>query len=106
LVENWNGTTWSTVATQASRDSLSAASCPAPSDCVAVGEGPLGEVWNGSTWTIRRAIKPATGKGAALSAVSCYSADACMAVGYYYPPDKSLAEFWNGRYWVRSPTRY
>jgi hypothetical protein len=106
LVETWNGTTWSTVPTPASRDSLGAVSCPTPSDCVAVGDGPLGEVWNGATWTIRRAIKPPTSKGAALSAVSCFSAVACMAVGYYYNPDKSLAELWNGRYWVRSPTRY
>jgi hypothetical protein len=106
LVESWNGTTWSTMTTPTSVDGLSAVSCPTPSDCMAVGDGSLGEVWNGATWTIRRAMKPPNSKGSALSSVSCASATACMAVGYYYNPDKSLADLWNGRYWVRSPTRY
>ncbi|HEV2361100.1 MAG TPA: hypothetical protein VGS21_05315 [Acidimicrobiales bacterium] len=106
LIETWNGSTWSIAASPTRVGSLFGVSCVSPSYCVTVGKGPLAEVWNGSTWVVHQAIKPSTSTGAFLDSVSCPSATACMAVGTYYAPDKSLAETWNGRYWVRSPTKY
>jgi sugar lactone lactonase YvrE len=97
---------------------LKRVSCVTADDCWAVGrtkyttaeqmEGkvaaPLLERWNGSTWQAVTVPKPEGATNVFLEGVSCNSASACLAVGYYsttsgnYP----LAERWNGTKWTPS----
>src|ERR1700686_4559135 len=61
---------------------LSSVSCATATSCEAVGtvgnsqvlQGPLGEGWNGTSWTIQPPPPPST-----LTGVSCTLATACMA---------------------------
>ncbi len=87
LVESWNGSSWSIVASpnnsRYAYNRLNAVSCVSPSFCAAVGtlEGSrfssssLFETWNGSTWNI------GTGVNASPLAVVCTSPLVCTAVG-------------------------
>jgi hypothetical protein len=91
---------------------LRGVSCASTSDCVAVGfrdlavtsdPVPLVERWNGSTWSAEHTPVP-TGVGwsAWLSAVSCPSRSACVAVGLSYSDDSRpgpLVERWDGSSW-------
>lgn len=108
----WNGTKWA-VADPGAAGILSGVSCPAASYCVAVGDGwagsapaaqpPLIETWNGAKWTAVKAPAPKGNRGAALSAVSCYSAKSCVATGDYHLASGNwvaLAETWNGIKWT------
>ncbi|HWE56566.1 MAG TPA: hypothetical protein VG435_13720 [Acidimicrobiales bacterium] len=118
----WDGTTWKLQATPnpagAPDSILSAVSCTSADACVAVGSagsmvGPipggqttLAEVWNGSTWKIQPTPNPTGATDSSLTAVSCTSADACVAVGSAGTTDGStfgsatpLAEVWNGSVW-------
>ncbi|HEY2575846.1 MAG TPA: hypothetical protein VGI74_06015, partial [Streptosporangiaceae bacterium] len=114
LAERWNGSTWTLQPAPhlsgARNSGLSAVSCPAKSSCVAVGNfsrtpsvtGTLAETWNGTKWTIRPTPNPATSDGAFLQGISCTSASACIAVGFWTHGAKGpfiLAETWNGSTW-------
>ena len=100
-------------------------SCSSATACTAVGNylndssgdgGTLAERWNGKTWAVQSTPNPTgprpTGsKDSYLQSVSCSSATACTAVGYYgttisYDPeaDVTLAERWNGKSWAVQPT--
>jgi hypothetical protein len=90
---------------------LTGVSCPAATSCTAVGDYnktskgsvPLAESWDGTRWSIRPTPVPAASASSALQAVSCPSAAACTAVGYYYlhpaGPAVTLAETWRGSAW-------
>ena len=93
LIELWDGTTWSVVPTpnrgSGPDDDLSGVSCASAGACTAVGSylnssthfgQTLIESWNGTTWSLAPSPSRGTG-GNSLAAVSCASADACMAVG-------------------------
>lgn len=100
--------------------SLTGVSCPAATDCMAVGwseasgqasvDYTLAEAWNGSSWAIVRTPSPSDpGGGAELNAVSCVSSTECMAVGETEIFEAShggalvphpLAEMWNGAKWT------
>jgi hypothetical protein len=78
--------------------------------CTAVGEfgAPAGtlalaERWNGKTWAIQPTPNPPRGNlpGAVayLTAVSCPSATACVAVGQSNA-GALVAELWNGKTWA------
>jgi tripartite motif-containing protein 71 len=113
LTERWNGISWSIVpspnATGFARNNLYGVSCGGASDCWAVGKSAytateeeagkmptaLLEHWNGSGWNIVVASKPPT----QLTAVSCFSATACMAVSG--SSSESPTERWNGSSWSR-----
>jgi hypothetical protein len=113
LVERWNGTAWTTQSTPvpagAAASYFNAVSCTSASACTAVGQktgdtglGTLAEAWNGTAWTVQSTPNPSGASGSSLYAVSCTSASACTAVGYYviggvYEP---LAEVWNGTAWT------
>jgi hypothetical protein len=89
-------------------------SCVSATACVAVGssvsragtKAALAERWNGRAWTIQRVPSPFGAVGTSLSAVSCTSAAACTAVGYYETSAVNfvtLAERWDGAKWVVQP---
>ena len=109
LVERWNGSTWSVVATPGIAGSqgaaLQAISCATVKGCNAVGDNingagvevTLAEKWNGTAWSVKATPNPATATASDLLAVSC-TTKACTASGAYStssPPslnDKTLAE--------------
>ena len=91
---------------------LNAVSCASKRDCVAVGfqdrsvtNDPVAlvEHWNGSTWSIEQTPTPgAPVRSGWLSAVSCASTSACVAVGLSYGADskpRPLVERWDGSSW-------
>ena len=91
--------------------SLNGVSCTSSTACTAVGfslgsSGPiltLAEVWNGASWATQTTPNPSGTLGANLNSVSCVSATACTAVGYYSDSsgnNKTLAEAWDGATWV------
>ena len=85
---------------------LSAVSCASRTACVAVGwftdtaleQVTLAEVWNGKRWRNRNAMNPRVKVAGQLSAVSCVSFRACVAVGFG-ATFRALAERWNGKAW-------
>jgi hypothetical protein len=94
------------------RSVLSAVSCTSADACTAVGRFyrarffkgrvlALAERWNGRTWRIQATPGPAGSTSSWFYAVSCVSARACTAAGYFTSAgtDKTLAESWNGRSW-------
>jgi hypothetical protein len=104
LIERWNGTTWSVVAspnTSTSND-LYGVTCTSASDCWAVGYSQTGELfehWDGTLWSI---VTPSTSTpNNILYAVTCTSASDCWAVGYYWNGSvfQTLIEEWNGTSW-------
>jgi hypothetical protein len=120
LAEGWNGTRWSsqTAVKPGGRvweSFLAGVSCLSNAACSAVGyytntssevDSPLAEWWNGVDWRIQPIADPVRNKQEAeLTAVSCTSAKACIAVGHYYTSDSgprlTLAERWNGKRWAK-----
>jgi hypothetical protein len=102
LAEQWNGSTWAIETTPGS-GYLYDVSCPAATDCTAVGwdatflggsGNPVAEAWNGSTWSAETIPEPASGS---LQEVSCTAAANCVAVGD--ASNATLAEGWNGTGW-------
>ena len=93
LVEHWNGTRWSiqraTNPAGGTDITLMGVSCATATACTAVGSynnragrgRALVERWNGTKWSIQPTPNPASAIGSGLSAVSCPSATACMALG-------------------------
>ena len=93
---------------------LVAVSCGSASACVAVGsfvnsqevQSPLVEHWNGRGWEVDDAPSLPFGTAGSLDTVSCYSTNACIAVGTYTSAggdSAMLAERWNGRAWSIEP---
>lgn len=121
LAETWNGKKWSVTYVRLPsggrsnwQSTLDGVSCPAASNCVAVGSYqaasgkivPLAEVWNGRKWTPAAMPLPKGAIGAALNAVSCRTVKSCLAVGGYSTSDGSyqtLAATWNGSRWADAP---
>jgi hypothetical protein len=65
------------------------------------------ERWNGRKWAIQKIPHPAGAFESGLGGVSCTSARACTAVGYYSPIPETgltLAERWNGTKWAIGKT--
>jgi hypothetical protein len=109
LAESWNGKRWSLVSIPnrgAQSNFLGGVSCPSAASCVATGfslygpaSGPgngktLIESWNGSRWAVTPSPSPRADNE--LFAVTCTSATACEAVGFYGKgsllSDKTLVE--------------
>jgi hypothetical protein len=88
---------------------LSGIACVSSSNCVAVGfyvnDSPksrtLVERWNGTSWSIEPSPNPPHTQQASLGAVTCLSADDCIAVGYQvrHLVGTVLVERWNGSTW-------
>lgn len=121
LLEMWNGTRWSVVASRnagppSDFDSLNSVACYSPTFCIAVGsyanyggaiERTLVEHWNGRAWSIMRSPNRGGVYGAEdeLNGVACSSPHQCVAVGDYQtgPGDQfheTLVESWSGARWT------
>ncbi len=113
LAERWNGKSWMVqkMPNPAGAAQLNGVSCTSSgASCTAVGyyyikdtenTGSLSEHWNGKAWVIQKTENPGTAYNN-LYGVSCSSATACTAVGYYVTgsPLVALAERWNGKSWA------
>jgi sugar lactone lactonase YvrE len=120
MSDRWNGTSWSysfaASPTGGFAITLSGVACTAESSCTAVGSytvnehrAPLAERWNGSSWAVQKTTDP-TGTieevtSGALNAVSCWSSEACTAVGTRSTASESgpLIEGWDGTDWALEP---
>jgi hypothetical protein len=126
LAEQLNGDRWAPRPTPDNPTAprynlLTGVSCGSAAACVAVGGLALGdpdsvltEVRAGGSWAIKPASYPPDAMAGALSAVSCVSATACIAVGSYqahrpssgvYGATRLLSERWNGTSWTLLPSR-
>ena len=84
---------------------LEAVSCPSSSRCVAIGSyfenapvnnlAPFAEYWNGSSWTVQGAPYPSDVSSQQLSALSCPSPTACIAIG-----GSGAGASWDGNSWT------
>ena len=113
LVEHWNGSSWSIVASPTPQDggALNAVTAFAPNDIWAVGTqftkfnfGPsLIEHWNGQKWSI--VPSPTAGIASEFRAVSGSAPNSIWAVGDYISNGAYLAltEYWNGSTWSIVP---
>jgi hypothetical protein len=112
LAEFWNGTSLSIVNQDAA---LAGVTCVDDSHCIAVGSyldrhsvsKTLVEAWDGDAWRTVPSPDPLRTKGSYLAAISCVTADRCVAVGYDYRLDNSrasLIESWNGDQWSIMPS--
>jgi hypothetical protein len=116
LIEHWDGTSWSIVASPNTSDiqhnGLSDVSCSAPSDCWTVGyttfpHRALIQHWNGAVWSF---VNPANlgGHPHALYGLACTGISQCWAVGYANNgnANQTLAEKWDGTSWTFFNTPY
>ena len=113
LAEFWNGIEWKILSPRSS-SGLSGVSCSSSTACIAVGNGPVAQSWNGTEWKGLPIPNPSEAAAGDLSGVSCTSSTACTAVGYYYRERQGilqkekiysiLAEYWNGSEWKIEPT--
>ena len=120
LIESWNGSVWSIVPSPNTSPTqvnvIDEVSCTGPTACVTVGSyypsadlsQTLIESWNGSVWSIVPSPNTSPTEVNVLLGVSCTSASACTAMGFYNPSngfDQTLIESWNGSDWsiVTSP---
>ena len=120
LVETWDGTEWSIVPSPdggQARSVLTGVSCVSAGFCTAVGwyavskdapDKTLVESSHRTSWS----VVPSPNEGPAaddkhLDGVSCVSARACAAVGYYADVEfvgKTLIESWDGTSWSVVPS--
>jgi hypothetical protein len=108
LIEHWNGTAWSTVASPnpVASDQLTGVSAVSATDAWAVGNGSLGGIfilhWNGSKWATTP--EPDGSTAYFLNGVTAISATDAWAVGE--GSGLTLILHWNGTKWspVASPS--
>jgi hypothetical protein len=116
FAETWNGVSWTIRAVpHPAVSDLSGVSCTGARACTAVGDifsgralVTLAERWNGTSWTVQHTPSPRAAAKSFLIKVSCTSATACTATGFWTGPggvQRTLAEQWNGRSWriLRTP---
>ena len=112
----WDGSTWATIATPppngTDQAGLFGVTCVSASECFAVGNigqpfemKTLVERWSGTEWS-RSASPTPTPAAGVLSAVTCRTADRCIAVGRNTrvswtrgQDEAALIERWNGIRW-------
>ena len=125
LADRWNGTAWKAQAvpkpTGAKSIQLNAVKCTSSTVCTVAGSGTypaspinvvktLAERWNGIAWKNQSIPTPSPSSDSGtdvLTGISCTSASACTAVGYYENNqvlEDTLAEAWNGTAWTIQST--
>ncbi len=116
LTEAWNGMAWSVVTapepTGATASQFNSLWCASSSWCMAVGDYTnassntlsLGEVWNGTAWSVVVTPNPGAGTSGELNGVSCAGAGFCAAVGQWYNGTFFQAQLatWNGTAWTNA----
>ena len=118
LVEHWNGTAWSIVASPNSGTNsnvLNSVAVVGSSDVWAVGYATVGtrdttltEHWNGSAWSIVASPNRGASSGNYLNSTTVVSTSDVWAAGYETSaPNTTLIEHWNGTSWsiVASPNQ-
>jgi len=115
LAERWNGSEWSIQETpylgEPKEAVLYGVACSSATSCIAVGFNEsssgtyfsLSESWNGTEWKVKTTPEPTGTLNSLLDGVSCSSASACTAVGYYENSsgvEVPFAERWNGTEWT------
>ena len=121
LIEHWDGTTWSVVASPnagSSVNNLLGVAAASPNDIWAVGRSfslsrnktqTLIEHWDGTKWSIVASPSPDNNTFATYEAITAVSPQDVWAVGWYSynnnTVSKTLVEHWDGTTWkiVRSP---
>jgi len=112
FAERWNGERWTVQTTPGAASGtfpqLNAAACPTANVCEAAGyytdsdgqQVPLAERWDGTSWSLQSIPNPTS--NTQVRQVSCSSATACTAVGFYgrYGAFTPLIERWNGTTWT------
>lgn len=115
LIDHWDGTAWSQVASPnpagSDLNSLDAAAATSASNVWAVGTYnneakatlTLIEHWNGTTWT---QVPSPNLAGSSLQSVTATSASNAWAVGQYSngSTQQALIEHWNGTTWTQVPS--
>jgi hypothetical protein len=113
LIEHWNGSSWSVVASPnvgTASDALNAVAAVSTNDVWAVGYSngqsqTLIEHWNGTSWSV--APNPNVGASLGLSGVAVVSSSDVWAVGDAQigtSGSQTLTEQWNGTSWNVVPT--
>lgn len=119
LIEQWNGSSWSAVASDNTnninngstlqQNELDAIACTSSTNCWAVGFffnnstdfEPLWDHWNGTSWTASTLAVGVTNYW--LTGVSCVDANNCWTVGYKNggtsATNQVFIEQWNGTSW-------
>jgi hypothetical protein len=115
LAERWNGTEWAIQTTpylgEPKQAILYSVACASATSCIAVGFNEsssgtyfsLSESWNGTEWKVKTTPEPTGTLNSLLDGVSCSSASACTAIGYYENSsgvELPFAERWNGTEWT------
>jgi hypothetical protein len=120
LIEHYNGTSWSVVASTSpgvTDNPLLGVTCTASSQCFAVGREEMSsasdtsgliEQWNGSAWATTAAAAILAPVSNELYGISCLSDSNCWAAGYSNSSSglgQTLIEQWDGTSWaiVSSP---
>jgi hypothetical protein len=118
---HWNGHQWAVA--RITNDpaphtgSMLAASCPTTQMCMGIGQKAYGtepglglrmfaQQWNGSSWAIAP-LGTGNGNNLFVYAVSCATAQTCMAVGERFTRttvSPTLVEQWNGSSWATVPS--
>ncbi|MFZ2055875.1 MAG: hypothetical protein WAV54_00495, partial [Acidimicrobiales bacterium] len=119
LAEISDGSTWSNMnilgpTGPSGQTNLLGVACSLPTSCVAVGyssflddddstapDFPIAEQWNGTTWDLMDVPAPVGEVASELTAVSCSSPTACVAVGKSASGAdlQAIAEAWDGTVW-------
>jgi hypothetical protein len=113
VIAQWNGKKWhvDAVATVAGGGILTGVGCLSTTFCFAIGaersepSRPLLEHWDGTSWTVEKALKdPPDSEGSTqfedFYSMSCSTADVCVALGSLSDGAQTLAEVWNGLNWT------
>src|SRR5439155_2642726 len=118
LIERWNGSSWTIVASPNTSPTQSnylyGVTCTSASDCWATGyyfngnaTQTLIERWDGTSWTIVASHNTSATRNNFFYGVTCVSASDCWATGGYYTGsvNQTLIERWDGTSWaiVTSP---
>jgi hypothetical protein len=114
LIERWNGSAWTIVASPnpagSSNSRLVDVDCVSTTSCFAVGATTIGGLqrtlvqrWNGTTWTIVTSPNPPGTSPNGLADIDCTTAAHCFAVGATNADSfsgQTLIERWNGTTWM------
>ena len=112
LIDHWNGTAWSQVATPATPQNtatLASVSASGPADAWAVGRDsnarssfqPLGLHWNGTAWSVSPTLASALAGQLGVGVADISPTDAYAIGGHLGSAHTGLVAHWDGTSWSR-----